>query len=578
VAPVRSSRRSLGGLGALFFLGTLGGIAFYVQRQSVPEDRDLVRKAATVLPEVAEDEPPPSLPWKDRLDLDAALLVPLPAGGIGSDARQRAPDPLTPVPASAPPGASAGTATAQEVDPNNARYVQELSDGHRILLTLDPVLQDSALTIFRNREVPYAGAVMIDLRDNAVLVLAGHSSMDTSVEPLEIVASAWAPAASTFKLVTTASLLDAGSATPSTRACFSGGLHGIENEELSDVPGRDTQCETLASAVAHSYNLVIGKLALQHLDQQRLADTARKLLFESDIPFEFNIERSPAHIPNDPIERAKVAAGFWNVDLSPMHGAVMASIFGRGGMYQPPHIIAQVVGPDGTDLTPARPAPERRLGHEIVAALDEMMRATTTVGTARKSFIDKQGNPYIQGVVVAGKTGSLTGKKAPYLNYNWFIGYAPAERPEVAFAVLLANVPAWRIKAHYAARRLVQIYLERRDAITRQRDARLVEGGIELPERDASGTIVVAAQKPGPSEAEGRKPKPDANVAKAQSAHDHGPPGLVGDHGPPGLVGDPPLPPPPGAVPKPPRAVAAPGPDDAERPSASGSAAPESPS
>ena len=52
---------------------------------------------------------------------------------------------------------------------------------------------------------------------------------------------------------------------------------------------------------------------------------------------------------------------------------------------------------------------------------------------------------------VAGKTGSLTGKRAPGLNYNWFVGYAPADRPEIAFAVLLANEPKWQIKAHYAA-------------------------------------------------------------------------------------------------------------------------------
>ena len=560
VAPVRSSRRSLGGLGALFFLGTLGGIAFYVQRQSVPEERDLVRKAATVLPETAEDEPAPTLPWEDRLDLDAAQLVALPGSG-------------TPVPptaaeeAAASPAASAATTTtAQTVALEHARYVQELSDGHRILLTLDPVLQDSALTIFRNREVPYAGAVMLDLRDNSVLLLAGHSSMDSTVEPLEIVSTSWAPAASVFKLVSAAALLETGSATPSSRACFSGGLHGIENEELTDDPGRDTQCETLSAAVAHSYNLVIGKLALKHLDQQSLSDMARKLLFENDIPFEFNIERSPAHIPNDPIERAKVAAGFWNVDLSPMHAAVMASIFGRGGMYQAPHVIAQVVGPDGADLTPARPTPERRLGHDIVAALDEMMRSTTTEGTARKSFIDKNNSPYIQGVVVAGKTGSLTGKKAPFLNYNWFIGYAPADRPEIAFAVLLANVPAWRIKAHYAARRLVQIYLERRDAITRQRDARLVAGGLSLPERDASGALVVAAQKPAaPSASAGGEPKADAKPTPAVAE--------VAD-------AEPPLPPPPGAVPKPTRAVAPPSAEaeEGERPSASGSAPAESPS
>ncbi|MCA9654055.1 MAG: penicillin-binding protein [Myxococcales bacterium] len=486
-------------------MGTLGAIAFYVQQQEVPHERDEVRKTATMLPEVVEEPAAPTLPWQDRLDLSSATLVP-----FGP----------TPAPGAAAPvegeGEEGSGAVGSAVDPAQARLVQDIADGHRILLTLDPVLQDSMLTIFRNREVPYAAAVVLDLRDNSVLALAGHSSMDPAVDPLEVVTAAWAPAASTFKIVTTAALLDSQTATPSTRVCFHGGLHGIEDEDLRDSPGLDTQCETLSDAVAHSYNLVIAKLALKNLPQDTLLSTAKALRFESEIPFEIPVERSPAHIPADPIERAKVAAGFWNVDLSPMHGAVLASIFARGGVYQPPHVIAQVIGPDGSDLSPALPKPERVLARDVAAAVGEMMLGTTTEGTARKSFRDAQGNDYIPGVPVAAKTGSLTGKRAPALNYNWFIGYAPADNPEIAFAVLLANEPKWRIKAHYAGRRLVQIYLERRTEIARQRDARLETGALVLPERDPSGALLTSSTtpqgKPGePAPSEAPTPTPPAD-------------------------------------------------------------------
>lgn len=475
-------RKGLSGVGALFFLGTLGAIAFYVQQQSAPEGYDGVRKSATVLPDVTPDEDATLvLPWADRLDLSATSLVTIsdPQAAQAEEGTAAAPAALDAAPAPA--------------NPKTSRFVQELNDGHRIMLTLDPVLQESALTIFENREVPYAGAVMLDIRDNSVLVLAGHSSMDPEVDPVEVVASAWAPAASTFKLVTTAGLLESGAVTPSTRACFSGGLHGIEDDMLLDNPARDTRCETLSSAVAHSYNLVIAKLAYKHLEQKDLVDIAHSLLFETQIPFEYTIERSPAHIPADPMERAKVAAGFWNVDLSPIHAATMVSIFARGGIYQPPHVIDQVIGPDGDDLTPARPKPTRAISAETAIALGQMMSSTTTSGTARKSFVDPQGKPYIADVLVAGKTGSLTGKRSPYLNYNWFIGFAPADRPEIAFAVLIANEPKWRIKAHYAARRLVQIYLERRGALERNRDARLTKTGVSARARDGMGAIVKVA-------------------------------------------------------------------------------------
>jgi peptidoglycan glycosyltransferase len=359
--------------------------------------------------------------------------------------------------------------------------VQSLSDGHRILYTLDPVLQDAAQQIFRNREVPYAAAVILDVRDNSVLALAGHSSMDPQVDPLEITTTAWAPAASTFKLVTAAALLKQNRAIGKTKVCFSGGLHGITDDLLSDDAARDTACDDLGGAIAHSHNVVVAKLALKHLTAGNLGDITKTFRFGSEIPFEFRVEPSPAVVPDDPKERARVAAGFWHVDMSPLHGALLASVFARDGVWQPPHIVAQVRDASGADRTPALPASERVLPKDIADQIGEMMVRTTSEGTARGSFRDRQGVYYITDAEVAGKTGSLTGKRAPGLNYNWFVGYAPAERPEIAFAVLLANEPKWRIKAHYAARRLVQIYLSRKADIEAHRDARLTETGVELP-------------------------------------------------------------------------------------------------
>src|SRR5690606_16395996 len=133
----------------------------------------------------------------------------------------------------------------------------------------------------------------------------------------------------------------------------------------------------------------------------------------------------------------------------------------------------QVIGPDGRDLTPALPDQSRALAELVADQVGEMMVGTTRFGTARDSFRDPQGVEFVRGVEIAGKTGSLTGKRDPVLNYNWFIGFAPADRPEIAFAVVLANPAKWRIKAHYAARRLIQIYFERRDAINEARAVRL---------------------------------------------------------------------------------------------------------
>ncbi|HLT41033.1 MAG TPA: penicillin-binding transpeptidase domain-containing protein [Enhygromyxa sp.] len=478
-------------MGAIFFLATLGGIAFYVQEQSIPQDRDELRKPATALPDVVEDKAAVPIAWRDRLDFGAIALTPILEAGAEPPAAK----------APGTPGGEAGGQPELSVDPAKARYVQDLADGHRLLYTLDPVLHQAAQTIFRNREVPYAAAVMLDLRDNSVLAFAGHSSMDPQVDPLEILTTAWAPAASTFKLITAASLLENGAAAPDTKVCFHGGLQGITDDLLADNPALDTRCETLSNAIAQSYNVVLAKLALNHLGQRELDETAKSMQFGAEIPFEFALEPSPAHIPGDGNSRAKVAAGFWHVDLSPVHAAVLASIFARGGIYQPPHIIASVLGPDGSDLTPPLPDQSRVLSELVADQVGEMMIGTAKFGTARDSFRDPQGVEFIPGVAIAGKTGSLTGKRDPILNYNWFIGYAPADRPEIAFAVILANPSQWKIKAHYAARRLIQIYFERRDAINEARSARLEPNRLALPARDPETGALIAQAKTEPAPA-----------------------------------------------------------------------------
>jgi cell division protein FtsI/penicillin-binding protein 2 len=76
----------------------------------------------------------------------------------------------------------------------------------------------------------------------------------------------------------------------------------------------------------------------------------------------------------------------------------------------------------------------------------------------------------LPGVQVAGKTGSLDRKEGPFLAYSWFVGFAPAERPEVAVAVLLGNGMSWHKHAHQVAAEVLSDYFHG-------------EGDHELPSR-----------------------------------------------------------------------------------------------
>jgi len=55
---------------------------------------------------------------------------------------------------------------------------------------------------------------------------------------------------------------------------------------------------------------------------------------------------------------------------------------------------------------------------------------------------------------VAGKTGSLSRAK-PYTHYNWFVGFAPADKPRVAFGVLVGT-DGNNVKAAAVAREVLR--------------------------------------------------------------------------------------------------------------------------
>ena len=70
-----------------------------------------------------------------------------------------------------------------------------------------------------------------------------------------------------------------------------------------------------------------------------------------------------------------------------------------------------------------------------------MMELTTRIGTAKGTFRNKRGQRYLP-VEVAGKTGTLNAETdhGP-LGYSWFVGYAPADHPTIAFAVVAGQRP-----------------------------------------------------------------------------------------------------------------------------------------
>jgi peptidoglycan glycosyltransferase len=94
-----------------------------------------------------------------------------------------------------------------------------------------------------------------------------------------------------------------------------------------------------------------------------------------------------------------------------------------------PHLVRSLIGPDLDVLDETDPEElSTALSAEAAAQLTTMMEAVVADGTGTRAQID--------GVRVAGKTGSAQSVEGRD-PYAWFIGFAPADQPRVAVAVLI---------------------------------------------------------------------------------------------------------------------------------------------
>jgi cell division protein FtsI/penicillin-binding protein 2 len=78
-----------------------------------------------------------------------------------------------------------------------------------------------------------------------------------------------------------------------------------------------------------------------------------------------------------------------------------------------------------------------------------MMAGTCDDGSAARVFGKHRK------VRVAGKTGTLSHHTPFRIEHSWFVGFAPADRPEIVVSVLIGNSDSWHLRGHEVARRVI---------------------------------------------------------------------------------------------------------------------------
>ncbi len=358
-----------------------------------------------------------------------------------------------------PPPSLAGLDLAR-VGIDDSGVAAPLQGGRVARLTLDAELQQTATRLLRAYKLPEASIVMADPQTGEVLVYASHVE---GGKGRDLALEASAPAASVFKVITGAALVEQAGLTPETRQCYSGGEHDIRPIDLEENANRDRWCTTIAGAMGRSVNTVFARLAAKHLKPTGLEEMAKSFGWGQPVPFDLPVEPSVLKLPAEPVGFARTAAGFWNSTLSPVESVWISATLARGGEAPRLRLVREVLE-EGKSVWSSKGLPtalRRVVTPETAQAVTTMMEHTVAEGTSYRAFRDRRGAPFLPDIPVAGKTGTLTDAQTSRF-YTWFTGFAPSKprgtTRQVAIAVLVVNKPTWKVKANVIAREMLRAY------------------------------------------------------------------------------------------------------------------------
>jgi peptidoglycan glycosyltransferase len=242
---------------------------------------------------------------------------------------------------------------------------------------------------------------------------------------------------STFKIIDLAAALEAG-LTASNR---------FDNPRELDLPQTvetlenfgGTHCAggadqiTLEQGFIESCNVTFGQVGLR-LGPERLFAQSRAFGFASDVDFDIPFAEGRFPEPEFFVDRQPAVAfsaiGQQDVAANPLQMAMVASAIANGGVMLQPHLVRDIRDATGRPVRTFDPeAIGRPISPGTAAEVTRMMTLVVEEGTGSAARIP--------GIEVAGKTG--TAQTATGDPHAWFVGFAPADDPRIAVAVVVLN-------------------------------------------------------------------------------------------------------------------------------------------
>src|ERR671910_3881890 len=330
----------------------------------------------------------------------------------------------------------------------------QVEEGSDITVTLDSEAQriaqdglESAITI------PETGGSLVAIEPDtgAIRAMVSEPGYDPNLVPDQFKELNRAPGSpllnrptqnpqtpgSTMKVVTATAALDSGEFETSTTLNADSGID-ISGVPLANAGGQDFGTISMTDALTTSVNTYWAQVGEQ-LGTETMVEYMERFGFYSDPPLDFPSDElapsgpinSDGELVREGFDIGRVAIGQGGAEgqdlTTPLQMAMVASAVANGGTLMEPTFIEEVTDPDGRTTQELDPDEfSQVMSDETAAEVAEMMTNVAEEGTASGLSV--------AGATLAGKTGTAEIDLDAGINQAWFIGFAPADNPEIVVA------------------------------------------------------------------------------------------------------------------------------------------------
>jgi cell division protein FtsI (penicillin-binding protein 3) len=316
--------------------------------------------------------------------------------------------------------------------------------GGDVRLTLDRDLQftaqERAESVREQAKAEWVSVVALEVDTGKVLALAESPSVDpervgstdAALLGSRSVSDVFEPG-STSKVVTAAAALEEGVVEPLDTFTVPYRMTTRNGQSFRDSHHHDDERLTFAGILGESSNTGTIEVG-ERLTREQRHDYMQRFGFGQRTGIELPGESAGLLSPADQWDgRQQYTVLFGQgVSVNALQAAEVYATIANGGVRIPPRLVEATVDADGTEHEAQRPAGTRVVSEETAQQVSTMLEGVVAEGTGDAAAVP--------GYRVAGKTGtaeapSPTGGYSGYTSS--FIGYAPADDPEVVVSVVV---------------------------------------------------------------------------------------------------------------------------------------------